>query len=143
MISKIKIFIRYEDSHGDSRQNGIEPMSPNEYDISVYHESYNDLQNQINKSVNDIFFHVKLLKIWKKQEGQTLEISRDIYEKILPRDKLYVLLKVTGKTSQEEDINTVMKHFEERIENLERTVAQTQKVEETAKQYAKHYTQKK
>jgi hypothetical protein len=140
MISNIKIFKRYEDSHGNASQNGIEQMSPNDYDISVHHESYNDLVNQINKSVNDIFFDVKILRIWQKQEGQTLDISRDTYERILSRDKLCVLLKVTGNTSQA-DMETIMKNLKERIENLERTIVRTKGVEETARWHAKHYRQ--
>ena len=98
MISEIKIFKRNEDNHINPSQNGIEPMSLNDKDISVNHKSYNGIVNQINKYVNDIFFDIKILEIWQKQGGQTLEINRDTYERIIPNVKICVLLKVSCQT---------------------------------------------
>ncbi len=137
MISNIKIFKRYEDSHGGTNYSSTEPLSPKDYDFSISHTSYNILLNQINKSVNELFFEVKVLHLWQKQGGQTLDITSDTYAQILSNVKINVLLKVQGKSSQE-DLETIMRHFNERIKNLERMVARSEKVEETARRHAKH-----
>ena len=134
MITNIKIFKHCEDFHGSYFDP--EPMSQNDCDISIDHTSYNDFINQIIKNANNFFLNVKILQIWQKQGGQTLDITRENYGRRLSNIKICVLLKINGNSSQA-DMETIMSHHKERIKKSERTKAEVDRVKEIAKWHAK------
>lgn len=129
MYSKIKIFRRFEG------QSSTEPMSLNDHDRVINHNSYDDLVEKIRELALENEMKVTITCIWQKQYGETFEITADNHSQIMPDIKICVLFTSSGSSNQA-DASTLMKHLEERIAILERRERDADKLARLAQKYA-------